>query len=175
MWCLLLPPILVSIASCGCIHKWHIVLVFDSLKLLQTVFCSHSITYFLYSISILRCIHPKYVDVATYFIALLFSIINIFHNFFMDSTGYGYLGCVRVATITSNAAINIAVYVLLFTFSRILLEADLMGWKVFVYLHLPEAKRLSSKGVRTVYMPNAPYKNLWTFTCLPALGMIRCL
>ena len=42
----------------------------------------------------------------------------------MDSTGYGYLGCFRFATITSNAAIHIVAYVLLFTFSRILLEVE---------------------------------------------------
>lgn len=116
----------------------------------------------IYSFQIYRCGHL--------FHCLLFSIIRRFYNFFMDSTVDWYLGCFQFVTITRNSAINICVYVSLFMFARILLQVDLTSWKVCAFLSSPEIKRLSSKVV-AIYMPNTVYKNIWTSTYLPNLGL----
>ena len=103
----------------------------------------------------------------------------IFHYKNIPQFIYGFnwwliLGCFQFATITSNAAVSILVYAPLFTLARIFLEIDLMSWKASVFSPLPEINRLFWKDIVTTYMPNTGCKNLWNFTRLPALGMIRC-
>lgn len=45
-------------------------------------------------------------------------------------------------------------------FARILLEVDLMSWKVCAFLSLPEIKRFFFRGVVAIYMSNTAYKNM---------------
>lgn len=151
-------------------------LFFISLKLSQMVFflMYHSIIY-LYITLLLWDTYSKYVDVAIHFtFALLFSIIKIFHNLFMDSTVDWYWAVFSLPRSLTKAAVSILVFAPLFTLARIFLEIDLMSWKASVSSPLPETNRLFSKDVVIIYMPNTACKNLCGFTCSPALGMIRC-
>lgn len=126
----------------------------------------YDITIMRYLFQICRCGHS-------------FHCLIIFHYKNIPQFIYGFncwliLGCFQFATITSKAAVSILVFAPLFTFARIFLEIDLMSWKASVSSPLPETNRLFSKDVVIIYMPNTACKNLCSFTCLPALGMIRC-
>ena len=61
---------------------------------------------------LLRSLHVAANDVILFFLmAELYSIVYMYHIFFITSSVGGYLGCFRVLTIVNSAVMNIEVHV----------------------------------------------------------------
>ena len=63
------------------------------------------------------------------FIAKQYSIVYMYHSFFVHSSVYGHLGCFHVLAIVNNAEVNIKVHVpfSIMFFSRYMPSSRIMG------------------------------------------------
>ena len=97
--------------------------------------------------------------ISFFFMVELYSIVHVYHFFFIHSHIDEHLGCFHILSIVNNAAMNIGVHVSfqinVFVFSDICPRVEFLGHMVAVFLVFWEISILFSTVAAPIYIPTS--------------------